>query len=142
MSAIQELKHSIEIHIMIMGGPSPELAVFLLKIIDFLEDDDQERLDKEMNYLAFAIVEAIAIHVQKHIDKRRDEIRKRGGDFPEAVAKKNGDILIAIGKARHIEDKVEAKIFVLQAIADALRELSTVTKSTYPTITNSYGKSL
>jgi hypothetical protein len=141
-NVMQELKHSIEMHTMIMAGPTPELAVFLLKAIDFMEDEDADRRNKEITHLAFILIEGLGIHVQKHIDKKQEESKTKNIEFPDSLAQKNGEILVMIGKTRHMEDKVEAKNMVLTSIADALRELSVFTKSNYPTITNSHRKQL
>lgn len=140
--AIFELKHSIEVHTMIHGGPTPQLAVFLLKVIDLIEDTDIERRDAETLSLAFIIIEAVAVHVQKHLDEKEQEAKKGEHEFPAEISQKNGDILVAVGRTRHMDDKLEAKTTVLKAIAVALRSLSSYTKANYPAITDSHKRQL
>lgn len=133
--AIEELKHSVLLHVSIMNGPSSQLAALLLKVIDFIEDVDIKRRDSELLKL-YIIVEAIAIFVQKSIDDRAEKAEKQGIVFPPKIKQSGDNILIMVGKTRSHDNKVEAKNAVLCSIADALRDLSTFTKAKYPTITD------
>ncbi len=137
--ALVELKHSIRTHLAIMQGPSPQLAVFLVKLIDFIEDKNDVRRVAEMSKLAFAIVEAVALFVQQSIDQRATQAVAKGYQFPQVVQAKGDNLLIVVGKARQLPDKIAAKNALLKEIAEALRSLSTYTKTNYPDITDVMG---
>lgn len=139
---LEELKHSIRMHLVIMQGPTPQLAVFLIKIIDFLEDNDNVRRREEMAKLAFAIVEAIAIHVQQSIDGRAQQAAAKGQQFPTGIQHKSDNLLVVVGKSRSLPDKITAKNALLRETAEALRSLSTFTKAKYPDLTDSAGNIL
>jgi hypothetical protein len=149
-----QLRHSVHLHMMIMNGPTQQLAVFLAKALDFMPDYDdptQELLytpealasvDAEMKVLAFSIVEAVALHIQRSVDDRAARAQQRGDKFPVAVRQKGDDILVVLGKNRSTEDQIAAKDTVLKAIAEALRALATVTRAKYPEIRNASGNVL
>lgn len=139
---IGELKHSIRIHLLIMAGPSKQLCAFLVKTIDLVEDTDIVRRKTETLQLAFAMTEAIAIHVQQGIDARDKVAKDKGNPMPENVRKQADEIMIAVGRARSHPNKVEAKNAILQAIAKSLDSLSSFTKALYPTIFDSAGNKL
>lgn len=132
---ILELKHSIRTHMMMLGGPSPQLSVFLLKVVDFLEDADETRRNSEMANLAFAIVEAVALHVQQSVDAKS----KKDSELPKHISSKSDGLLVIIGKSRGLPDKIQAKEAVLKEVAEVLRSLSTYTKGKYPEITTASG---
>lgn len=142
LQAIDELKHSIRIHMLILGGPSQQLCAFLLKIIDLIEDDKSERRLEETSRLAFSIIEVVGIHTQQAIDSRYEVSRKKEHIMPESVRRKSDSILVAIGEARSTDDMVLAKNHILIAVASALDSLSTFTGSTYPTLFDSTGNRL
>ena len=135
---LAELKHSIRTHLVVMGGPTPQLAVFLTKIIDFLEDKNVERYCVEMARLSLVIVEAVALHVQQSIDARA----AKDPNFPSSIRNKSDNLLVIVGKSRGLEDKMVAKGAILKEVAETLRALSTYTKSKYPSITTADGKLL
>jgi hypothetical protein len=139
---LEELKHSIKIHLIIMNGPSAQLAVFLVKLIDFLEDIDPHRRQAEMGKLAFAVVEAVALHVQQSIDTRAQQAQAKGNEFPNQIQAKSDNLLIIVGKSRNLPDKILAKNAVLKEIAEALRALTTYTKVKYPEIADRAGNIL
>lgn len=138
-SAMDELKHSVRMHMLIFGGPSTQLAVFLIKLIDVMEDQDEDRRHTETLGLAYAIVEAIAIYVQKTIDNRYMMQQKANNPLPERIKQSGDDILITMGKFRN-RDKVQAKDAVLAQVALALDELGKFTKTQYPTLVSSQGR--
>lgn len=131
---IEELKHSIRIHLLIMAGPSQQLCAFLVKTIDLIEDDDKKRRDQETLQLSFNIIEAVAIHVQQAIDARAKVAKEKNNIMPENVRAHSDQILIALGNARGHADKSAAKTAVLSSIGKALDALSTFTGAVYPTI--------
>jgi hypothetical protein len=139
---LEELKHSIRTHLVIMQGPSPQLTVFLVKLIDFLEDKDDTRRKSEMAKLAFAIVESVALFVQQSIDQRATQAAAKGDQFPASIQNKGDNLLVVIGKARQLPDKIAAKSALLKEIAEALRSLSTYTKARYPDMTDVMGNIL
>ncbi len=139
---LEELKHSIRTHLLIMQGPTPQLAVFCIKLVDFLEDQDPDRRRSEMGKLSFAIAEAVAIHVQQSIDVRAQQATAKGHQFPQQVQHKSDHLLVVLGKSRSLPDKSAAKSALLKEIAEAMRSLSTYTKAKYPDITDTAGNIL
>ncbi len=139
---LEELKHSIRTHLAIMQGPSPQLAVFLVKLVDFIEDTDDTRRKSEMSKLSFSIVEAVALFVQQSIDQRAIQAAAKGHQFPPTIQIKGDNLLVMIGKARQLPDKIAAKNALLKEIAEALRSLSTYTKARYPDMTDVAGNIL
>ncbi len=133
--ALIELKHSIHMHLVVMAGPTQQLCAMLLKIIDFIEDSDGDRRNKEVLELSYNIVEGLALYVQRSIDERADKAK----DFPAHVRLISDNILVTVGKTRGLDNHVVAKNAVLSAVANALRGLGTFTKAKYPDIINSAG---
>lgn len=154
--ALQELKHSMQLHLMMYQGPNDQLCIYGLKAIDFIDklylilamNDPEEvkgekaKLEAEISTLAFSIVEALALFVQRSVDDRKNKAESKGLEFPESVRQKGDEILIMLGKSRGLPDKIAAKNAVLKGMADALRALSTFTKATYPDLRNSTGNVL
>lgn len=139
---LEELKHSVRIHLIVNAGATAQLAVFLVKIIDFLEDEDDVRRRAEMAKLSFAIVEAVALFVQQSIDQRASQAAAKGQVFPVQVQHKGDNLLVVVGKARQLPDKIVAKQGLLKEVAEALRSLTTYTKASYPEILDAKGNIL
>lgn len=139
---INELKHSIRAHLLIMAGPSQQLCAFLVKTIDLVEDDNAERRQQETMALAFNIIEAVAIHVQQAIDARAKIAREKSNPMPENIRAYSDQILIALGKARGHTDKSAAKTAILAAVGKALDALGTFTGAVYPTLFDIGGNKL
>jgi hypothetical protein len=54
---IEDLKHSIRLHLAISGGtPTIELGNIAIKLIDVMEDDDIKRAREELHLMAFNLV--------------------------------------------------------------------------------------
>lgn len=130
--ALHELKHSIQTHVMILNGTTPTLSTFLIKLIDCLEDDDENRVIADILNLSYVIVEHMAIYIQQSLD-----MRDQKNELPSRVKQKRDDILVTIGKCKSLKDKVAAKNAVLSAASKAIRELGVHTRSKYPAITDS-----
>ena len=140
---INELKHSIKAHLLINGGPSQQLCAFLVKVIDLVEDNDQNRKKAETIGLAFNIVESVGLHVQQAIDARHKTSKMKGdGLMPEAIRKHSDNILVAIGQARGFDDKSKGKTAILAAVGKALEALGSYTKAVYPTLFDIEGNKL
>jgi hypothetical protein len=135
---MNEVKHSIRMHVLLMNGATAELAVFLMKMIDLYEDDDLGRRTTEANTLAYIMVESMALHVQRQVDSKahKDE------NFPKHVMSQSDGLLVMIGKSRGLPDKIAAKYAVLSEIAAVLRALGTYTKAKYPEFTTASGQVL
>ena len=144
-SALDELKHSIKVHMILSAKPTEQLCVFLLKVVDAFETNDKEVRDSEMANLSFTIVEGIATFIHKSIDERIQKSKAIKSPFPQAVSHQCDEILILIGKGRQVisdvnstfKDKQNAKNVVLKGIANALRALATQTKAVYPDLYDS-----
>jgi len=141
-AALQELKHSIRMHLILMAGPSQQLCSFLIKTIDFFEDSDEARRDREMLSLSFHIIEGLALFVQQSVDERADKAKAMNQEFPQRIRLASDNILVMVGKSRNLDDRVAAKYAVLRTVADALRELATFTKAVYPQIIDASGNVL
>lgn len=88
--AIDEFKHSIKMHILLNGGPSERLCVFLLKSVDFIEDEDKQRSISEMVKISYYIIEDAVKNLHDKLlvdDPLRNELstilktHDRTGDF-------------------------------------------------------------
>ena len=139
---ITELKHSIKIHLLIMAGPSQQLCAFLVKTIDLIEDNDQQRKEQETLQLAFNVIEAVALHVQQAIDARAKIALHKNNPMPENVRVCSDQILISLGNTRSNKNKSEAKTALLTSIGQALDLLSSFTGAIYPTIYDINGNKL
>lgn len=140
--ALDELKHSIRIHLIIMNGPTQQLCSMLLKLPDILGDADSARRDREVIELAYLIIEGVALYVQRSIDERAERANNQGQMFPQTSKLCGDHILVAIGTHRSNNDKMAGKLAVLKSIAEALRGLSVFTKAIYPDIYDSNGVQL
>lgn len=140
--SLEELKHSIRTHVLIMNGPSQQLCVYLTKLIDILELSDESGRNKELDQLSYSIIEGISLFVQSSIDQRVEKGRSIGQDVPANVRSSSDNIMVAIGKSRGLEDKKAAKLSVLKSMSDALKALSGFTKSVYPDIIDVNGNAI
>jgi hypothetical protein len=144
--SLAELKHSVYMHVTLQGGPSPQLSVFLVKVLDLVDDfyvalDNEKereqrlaRIEQECASLSFHIIESLALWLQKAFDERKGKAENRGDIFPSSVSMHGDNLLVLIGKSRNLPDKKIAKNAVLRGIAEALRALQSYTKSSYPEI--------
>ena len=139
---IEELKHSIRTHIIIMNGVSDQLCAYLLKLIDFMTDNDTARRDKEVAHLSYSIVEAASLYISGTIDSFADKYSGEGKEFPEDVKQKSDSVLIEIGKWRSSQDKISAKNAVLAAAASTLNAFSASTGTQYPQLVDINGTPL
>ncbi len=134
---LEELKHSIRVYLLITRSPSPQLATFLMKIVDFLDDEDQERRRREMGKLALHIVVGSVLLVQKLM---QHQMESAADDPPLRL--RCDELIVAIGKTRRMDDPIAAKNFLLKTMADGLRELSGRSKITFPAIADCAGNPL
>ena len=122
---IEELKHSIRTHIIIMNGVN-----------------DTARRDKEVAHLSYSIVEAASLYISGTIDSFADKYSGEGKEFPEDVKQKSDSVLIEIGKWRSSQDKISAKNAVLAAAASTLNAFSATTGTQYPQLVDINGTPL
>jgi hypothetical protein len=125
-TTLDELQHSVYTHIMIQGGPNPQLCVFLTKLLDFMDDlyaatqnqENQqarlERVETECAALAFHIIESLAVWLAVSLDDAK---------FPAHIQNQGKQLLVFVAKAKQLTDKLAAKDLVLHAIADLVRTL-------------------
>jgi hypothetical protein len=132
IQAVEELKHAIRTHVVLMNGVSDQLGAYLLKLIDFLTDNNEDRRIKEIGQLAYNISEAVSLYVSGIIDSHinRNEAEKR--PVSEDLKRQNDEVLVEIGKWRSNADKLAAKNAVLAAMAKALNMFSIETGMQYP----------
>lgn len=142
IQAVEELKHAIRTHVVLMNGVSDQLGAYLLKLIDFLTDNNEERRLKEIGQLAYNISEAVSLYVSGIIDSHinRHEAEKRPVSYD--LKRKNDEVLVEIGKWRSDPDKLAAKNAVLAAMAKALNMFSAETGMQYPQLVDVNGAPL
>lgn len=141
-NALDELKHSVRMHLLIMAGPTQQLCAFMIKLIDFMEDDNIERRNSEMLSLSYSVVEGLALYVQRSVDEKMSIAKSQGATLPQEVISAGDEILVAIGKVRSMADKRAAKAIVLKSVSQALRSMSIYTKAQYPQLTDASGNVL
>jgi hypothetical protein len=136
--AVKELQHSVRTHFVVLGGPTAELSFSLMKVIDFLEDDDCKRRTDEIVGLAFNIIEFLAMNVYKSVC-----VYSNGDDkFPTIIKDSCGILLATVEESRNLQDKIAAKGIVLNKIVEVLRLLSSYTGLKCPIITTVDGRIL
>lgn len=140
--ALHELKHSIRLYLLVMNGPTQQLCLYLLKCVDFIDEDDAVKekhanTEKEMFDLSYSIIEGMSVYVHRHIDDLFKENK-----LPKNIQQDVDEILIMIGKTRSLDDKSVAKDALLSSVAKALRCVSNANGTKYPNITNSSGVTL
>ena len=129
---VEELKHAVRTHIVIMNGVSDQLCAYLLKLIDFLTDANEERKNKEISHLAYSITESSALYVTGIIDSYVSRYESEGKEFPSDVKRHADNVLVEIGKWRSSSDKIAAKNNVLAAVARTLDAFALETGTQYP----------
>jgi hypothetical protein len=136
---VEELKHSIRTHIILMNGVSDQLCAYLLKLIDFMTDKDVERRSKEIAALSYSIAEAGALYVSGSIDSYYEKYQNEGKSFPDEVKQNSDAVLVQIGIHRSSKDKIAAKNSVLKAAATALNSFGNFTNIQYPQLVDTNG---
>ena len=129
---VEELKHAVRTHIVIMNGVSDQLCAYLLKLIDFITDTNQDRKDKEISHLSYNITESAALYVTGIIDSYVSNYQSEGKEFPSTVKHLADNVLVEIGKWRSSSDKIAAKNHVLNAVARTLDAFAAETGTQYP----------
>jgi len=137
-TTLNDLQHSVYTHVMIQGGPNPQLCVFLTKLLDFMDDlyaanqsstDMDARIasvEAEVKALAFNIIESLAIWLATSVDDPK---------FSDHLQHQGRQLLILVAEARKLPDKLIAKDVVLRAIASMIRSLKVDNpKLAYPDI--------
>jgi len=138
--ALVELQHSVRTHIIVQAGPNPQLCVFLVKLLDIIDDlnvavhepadkeDRLQRVEGECRTLAFCIIESLAVWLAQSMDDK---------NLPTHVEDCGKQLLVLVSKARALDDKIAAKTFILYGLADAIRVLKKHINVPYPDITDS-----
>lgn len=135
---IEELKHAIRTHVIINNGVSDQLCAFLLKLIDFLTDEDDARKRKEILSLAYTISEACALYISGVVDSHINRLEAEGSQNQQ-LKDLNNNILVEIGKWRSDTDKIAAKRAVLRSASASLSMFSNATRIQYPQLVDSNG---
>ena len=132
--AIQELKHSIKLHLSMAGGPSAELCMYTLKLIDFLDEDPS---DEEIADLSHSILKSVALKIGDTIEKYAEV----DPQFPSAALKQ-----VQVLKGRQSSTgsvvKEDSNELLLVEISKSLGMLKEYTKIEYPPIRDVSGKGL
>jgi len=145
--ALVELQHSVRTHIIVQAGPNPQLCVFLVKLLDIIDDlnvavheptgDETrghikdmrlQRVEEECRTLAFCIIESLAVWLATSMDNK---------NLPAHAEDCGKQLLVLVAKARALDDKIAAKTLVLYGLADAMRVLKAHINVPYPDITDS-----
>jgi hypothetical protein len=139
---LDEVKHSLKTHMALMGGPTAQLCVFSIKIIDFLEDQNEEQKEREMADLSLSIVLALALYVNQALEGVEKQAVQEGKQFPPSLATASTNLLLIVARGRKSLDKLALKYEVLRVIASTLKDLGIYTNRTFPTITDRVGNPL
>jgi hypothetical protein len=136
--ALAELQHYIYTHVMVQGGPNPQLCVFLTKLLDFMDDlyaairypertaEHLERIEQEVQALSFHIIESLAVWLATSLNDEKFQIHLRH---------QGRQLLVLVAKAKPLPDKLSAKEIVLRGIADVIRSLKAANpKLAYPDV--------
>ena len=132
--AIQELKHSIKLHLSMAGGPSAELCMYTLKLIDFLDEDPS---DEEIADLSHSILKSVALKIGDTIEKYAEV----DPQFPSA-ALKQAQVLKGRQSSTGSVVKEDSNELLLVEISKSLGMLKEYTKIEYPPIRDVSGKGL
>lgn len=130
--ALKELKHSVYTHLILQGGPNPQLCVFLTKLLDCMDDMNAvihngrhtahaERLEQELLNLSFHIIESLAVWLANSLDEKK---------APAHIYSKAQNLLLLTAKTRKYPDRIASKNIVLRGIADMVKTI----KSNNPNI--------
>ena len=128
---LEELKHSIKLHIQAAGGVSIELSQVGLKMVDAFEmvrDGDDPGPD--LNVLASVLVRSL-------VDTAEDRLTRLNTSETEAIA-----MAMASDKLKLPKNNLHHKQHYLQMLAQAYRDLHRLTGHTYPPVTNLDGDEL
>ena len=136
---VEELKHSIRTHIILMNGVSDQLCAYLLKLIDFMTDQNIERRSREIAAMSYSIAEAGPLFVSGSIDSYYEKYQNEGKAFPDDVKQNSDAVLVQIGINRSSKDKIAAKNAVLKAAAVALNSFGSFTGTQYPQLVDVNG---
>lgn len=136
--ALNELQHSVYTHVMVQGGPNPQLCVFLTKLLDFMDDMYAatqnpngapvrlERVETEVKALSFHIIESLAVWLATSLDDEKFQLHLRH---------QGRQLLVLIAKTKPLPDKIAAKDIILRGIADVIRSLKVANpKIAYPDV--------
>ena len=139
---IKELKHSIKFYLTVAGGPSVDLCMYMLKIIDVVDSMANNVVDeasKETMLIANEIVKSIAENVVNTIDKYA--IENQLSEETVEAGLLLSELIDEDYEALPVQ-QIEHKNLMLSQINIALQNLSNHTNVKYPLITNSDGDEL
>ena len=118
------------------GGPSAELCMYTLKLIDFLDEDPS---DEEITNLSYSILKSVALKIGDTIEKYAEV----DPQFPSATLEQ-GQVLKgwppAMAAGQPIDPSCNEPL--LAEIAKALDMLKEHTKIEYPPVRDVSGKGL
>lgn len=124
--AIAKLKSAIRTHMIVYNGPSQQLAAFMIKVIDFIEDDDEYRKTTEINNLSYIILESAAFYLVNFIHSNKERSHN--------LIDQSNELLVSIGKTRNIKGSQDAEQLMLYGIANLLRSMNKQFNVNYPAI--------
>ena len=135
LKALDELKHSIKVYLSLVGMPTPDLGSISIKLIDCLDDAlTGKDPTEELNRLAVIVVHTIVPALVERFNCLEQPCRNA------SVAHMN--LEAATMRPSTPELPLSFKYTCLRAIADALRELKSMTGIEYPPITDLEGNPL
>lgn len=133
---LDELKHSVRVYLLITRSPSPQLATFLLKVLDFVDDPDPARRDAEIAKLSLHIAVGTVFIVHKMMEHVMESTKD------DSLRVQSDELLVAVAKTRQIDDPIVAKSVLLVQLAAAMRILGGKAKVNLPSILDCDGKPL
>lgn len=123
---LEELKHSMLLHMQIAGGYTDSLAKCSLKLIDIIEDSDSNHAADELEALAYILAKDLY-----------ESVKDRCTKYPEL-----NSLIAALDLGESADQNIENKNKHLKAVAILFRELGKYTGHEYPSITDANGDTL
>ncbi len=133
---LDELKHSVRVYLLITRSPSPQLATFLLKVLDFVDDPDPARREAEIAKLSLHITVGTVFIVHKMMEHVMESTKDN------SLRVQSDELLVAVAKTRQMDDPLAAKSLLLAQLAPAIRTLGGKAKVNLPSILDCDGKPL
>ena len=154
---MDELKHSIKIYLLFFGDTTKMLASYLLKVIDLIEDKDEDRKELEAADISLSLImniagllihnaaDCIKWHKQEAFNMIRQHTHKATGSVEELEhayynLSRTYHRVDFLFKAKHCAENKGPRIRIIKkkellvGMAFVLDKISALTGVTYPTI--------
>lgn len=123
--SIAELKHSVQVFMIVTGGPTPQLGQFMLKLIDVLDEIEDEEMEKavhDIKHLAYHLMDVAASGIYDRVAIVGEEHHAKISFLATADAN--------MTKARYAQDRTT----MFGIVISGLEALHKLTGLEYPTL--------